>query len=148
MFKQNFKTVKFFNIDNNLLTKLINITINKSQDKRFSITNIRNDAQMILKNPLLQISPYVNDKQLSNIIHNATTLSNKANFISVVPKEAIPKTIIFDKSIKNMEKELYNNFSNERIIIKPVSDSLGRGIKLYDNIGDFINYSKFVFLSS
>jgi len=41
-----------------------------------------------------------------------------------------------------MEKELYNNFSNERIIIKPVSESLGRGIKLYDNIGDFINYSK------
>lgn len=82
MFRQNFKIVKFFNI--NELTKFINITINKSQNKRFNITNNRNDAQIILKNHLLQISLNTNDKQLSNIIHKAkfTLLVQKKQYLN------------------------------------------------------------------
>jgi len=70
-------------------------------------------------------------------------LSNKKNFASLAPEKSIPKTAIFTKydSFEQNYLNLKNKFQDQKIITKPVADSVGRGINLFDNIDKFITYT-------
>jgi hypothetical protein len=138
------KQVKIYNIDAFRLSNLLNLSINLKKDKRFSFTKDKESASLVLKDPFKNLVPCLNTNQYSNTIHNVIFLSNKKNFASIAPEISIPKTTIFSKydSFDTNYLNLKNKFQDQRIITKPVADSVGRGIKLFDNIDNFITYTK------
>jgi hypothetical protein len=138
------KKVKIFNIDAIRLSNLLEIVSRSNKDNRFSFIENRNSASVVLKDPYKNLVPKLNEKQFTNVIHNVTFLSNKKNFANISPEQSIPKTAIFSKydSFEANYLNLKNKFTDEKIIIKPVAESVGRGIKLFDNIDDFIDLTK------
>ena len=139
------KQIKIFNIDALKLNTLMKKTIKHSKDERFVFTNNRIEANFILKDPYKNIIPKLKTNQYSNVVHNILYLSNKKYFSQLAPQNTIPKTLIFDKNlsyIKNAIKLKSKFDNNDNIITKPLADSIGRGIKLFKNIDEFLVYSK------